>query len=128
MAEKNLVDEAYVNNPHEQRFTVADGDAGGPYPLTGLIVKWAMTPIDPSTGAFNPAVVTLEKNSGIGGEMTLIDGPNGIIDVNIDPADTAALAAIDYHFQLEVFDGGGANGVVTAEGTLTLLPNLVEVT
>lgn len=126
MAVRNLTDTAYLNNPHEQRFTVADGDAGGAFDLTGLLVKWAMVPVNPQSGAFNPTAISVQKVSSTAGHMTRVDDVNGIIQVNIFDSDTASLAAIAYRFQLEVFDSGGMDGVVVAEGELTLLTNLVE--
>ena len=39
----------------------------------------------------------------------------------------AALAATaDYHFEFEVFDSGGLNGVVVSDGTITLFANVVN--
>lgn len=130
MAVKNQTDEAYLNNPHTQEFPVVDDDSATtpkpPLDLTDREIKWGMVPIDPSTGLFATSPLTLQKTV-TGGGIVITDAANGECEVNIDDADTAGLNAGDYHFQLEVFDDAGENGVVVAEGTLTLLPNLQEV-
>ncbi len=128
MAVRDQTDEAFVNNPHTQRFTVLDDDASGspkpPLDITGLVLKWGMVPID-SSDNFATTPLTLDKST-TGGGVVIVDGPNGIADVNITPSDTVNLNPIDYYFEFEVFDIGGANGVVVATGTLTLIPNLVN--
>lgn len=128
MVEKDRVDEAYLNNLHTQRFTVVDSDSATvPSPaldLTGLVVKWGMIPID-ANGVFGTTPLTLDKST-TGGGITFFDATNGICDVAILPADTVSLAAREYYFELEVFDSGGLNGVVSATGILTLISNLVN--
>jgi hypothetical protein len=128
MVVKNQSDEAYVNNPHTQRFTVVDEDTGPstPLDLTNRVVKWGLSQIDPATGLFLTTPLVFEKSSLVGGEMTRVDDPNGIIEVNILDADTISVNPADYYFELEVFDSGGLNGVVVATGTLTLIGNLVN--
>lgn len=120
MAVENLTDRAFLNNTHVQAFTVAGVD------LTGRHVKWAMALIDPLTGAFDPDSPDLEKTNQTVGHMTDVDLPNGEIDVNIDPSDTALLAAAEYHFQLEVFDNLGEDGLVVSAGVLALEANILE--
>lgn len=119
MAVENLTDRFHLNNSHVQGYTVANID------LTGRVVKWALSVLD-AEGVFDPTVIDLEKTTDTPGDTTLVDGPTGQIDVNIDPADTLALAVGNYHFQLEVFDAGGNNGVVVSSGKATLVANLVE--
>lgn len=125
MVVKNLVDEAYANSPHTQRFTVLDDDAAGdpPLDLTGRVIKWGMVPFDEETGDFPETPLTLDYSIA-GGQVVITDGPAGEVDVNIPPADTTALSRIKYYFELEVFDAGGLNGVPVATGTLDLLRNL----
>jgi hypothetical protein len=120
MAIENLTDRVFVKNVHTIAFTVSNVN------LTGRHVKWAMCAIDPNTGLFNPSSPVLQKTNQTPGHMTDVDLPNGQIDVNIDDSDTALLPAIDYHFQLEVFDSAGDDGVVVSTGTLTLVPNILE--
>lgn len=120
MAIENLTDRAFLNNAHVQGFTVANID------LTGRHVKWAICLIDPETGDFDETDPALEKTNQTPGNMTLINGPTGEIDVNIDDSDTAALSAADYQFQLEVFDAAGADGVVVSAGVLTFVKNISE--
>jgi hypothetical protein len=123
MAVTGLTATAFQNNAVALAFTVADVD------LTGRVVRFAMSLIDPRTGLFDPTEPALTKDSEEAGHMTLVDGPNGEIDVNIEDVDTAqgsAVGAGDYQFQLEVFDANGANGVVVSEGVLTMRANIGE--
>lgn len=126
MAVKNQTDEAWVNNPHTQEFTVTEG--GSAKNLSGLVVRWGMVQLSAS-GDFAVSPLVLDYSTGTG-EVVIVDAPNGRVDVNIPAADTASLsppaAGLKFYFELEVFDAGGANGVVVATGTLTLLPNLVN--
>jgi len=127
MAVRDQKDEAFANNPHTQAITVVDDDqTGSPKPplnLTGRVAKWALTDIDPATGLYGTTPL-FEKKSTVGGQIVFTDAPAGKLDVNIVPADTAALPAADYYFELEIFDGSGLNGVVVATGTLTLFANV----
>lgn len=69
------------------------------------------------TGA---AVVTKALGSGV--EIT--DAAGGVIQVTLDPDDTAELPAGAYYHELELTDAGGA--VITlATGTLNLAANLL---
>lgn len=122
MAIENLTDRVFLDNAHEQAFTVAGID------LTGRVVKWSISLIDSSTGTFDPTLPLLEKTTDNVGDMTLVNGPTGEITVNIDALDTSAagITAADYHFQLEVFDGSGLNGVVVSTGTITFVDNITE--
>lgn len=127
MAVRDQKDEAFANNPHTQAFTITDDDQTGspkpPLDLTGRIAKWALTDIDPSTGLYSTTPL-FEKKSTTAGQIVFTDSPAGKLDVNILPADTAGLAAADYYFELEIFDGSGLNGVVVATGTHTLFANV----
>jgi len=129
MANREQEDEAFANNPHTQRYTLVDNDSTDapkpPLDLTDKIVKWALSEIDPSTGEYSTDAI-LEKTSDNPGEVVIIDALGGVVDVNIEDEDTAALSPNDYHFELEVFDDAGENGVVVADGVLTLFANVVN--
>ena len=125
MVVRDLIDEAFVGNKHTQRFTITDEDGSVPLDLTTLQIKWGMVPVN-SAGQFATTPLTLEKNNfGIGG-VVIVDGPNGIVDVEIDESDTANLTPTTYYFELEVQTSLGTDPVVVATGTLTLIPNLVN--
>lgn len=123
MAIENQKDRAFLNNAHEQRFTIAGVDT------TGRVLKWSISLIDEQTGQHDPDVLALEKSSAV----TPTDfvrqsetATESVVDVKIDDSDTAPLAAGAYHFELEVFDAAGENGVVVGAGTLTLVANNTE--
>ncbi len=120
MAIEGQVDRAFLNNGHEQAFTISGVN------LTSRHVKWAISLRDALTGVFDPAAPLLQKTNQTPGNMTDVDLPNGKITVNILPADTASLAAGEYEFQLEVFNNSGVDGVITSSGVLTLEANIVE--
>lgn len=128
MVVQDLIDKTFLNNLHTQRFTIVDSDSTTvPSPalnLTGLVIKWGMIPID-ANGVFGTTPLTLDKSTATSG-VTITDAANGICDVAILPADTVSLDAIEYYFELEVFDSGGLNGVVSATGIITLISNLVN--
>jgi len=123
MAIENLKDRVFLNNAHEQRFTIAGIDT------TGRVLKWSISLIDEQTGTWDPDVLALEKSSAVTPAVfvRVSEGPtDSVVDVVIAATETAPLAAGDYHFELEVFDGAGANGVVVSAGTLTFVPNNTE--
>lgn len=123
MAIENLKDRAFLNNAHEQRFTIAGIDT------TGRVLKWSISLIDSQTGTWDPNTLALEKSSAVtpAAFVRISEGPtDSVVDVVIADGDTATLDAGDYHFELEVFDGAGDNGVVVSAGTLTLAPNNAE--
>ncbi len=123
MAEKNLTDEMWAGNRKVQQFTVTDQDAAGvPLDITSLTLKWALSQIDPDTQIFSTTAI-LEKVTGTG--IIHTDATNGVAQVTLVEADTKNLTPADYHFELEVFDAT-PEGVVVAEGTLTINPNVVN--
>jgi len=121
MANENQKDRAFLNTSHEQRITIADID------VTGRVVKWAICAIDAATGSFDPTLPVLEKTTATGGiTIFAAAAAESTVDVLLMPADTVSLDAGNYHFQCEVFDGSGLNGVVVSTGKLTLVPNITE--
>ena len=123
MAIENQTDRFFIDNEHEQRFTIAGVDT------TGRVLKWSLSLIDPATGQWDPTTLALEKSSAVTpadfvrqSEAAL----ESVVDVLIHDSDTAALAAGAYHFELEVFDSGGDEGVVVSAGTATLVSNNAE--
>lgn len=124
MAETGLTDTIWAGNKRTMAFTVTDEDAGdgSPKDLTALTIKFALSSISPS-GQYSTEYL-VQKTSG-GGGITVTDATAGELEVDLDPADTASLGGRDVHFELEVFDGSG-EGVVVAEGTLTVKRNVVN--
>ena len=114
----------YANNLRTLRITVTDEDSvGSPSKdLTGLVVKWALSRQDTS-GNFLTAPI-LEKRSTTPTELTVTDAVNGIFEVYLVPADTAALVGT-FYWEAEVFDAT-PSGVVVATGTLEIVRNVVN--
>lgn len=128
MAVENLTDTMWVGNKRIQKFTVTDEDASGSpaKDLTGLTIKWALSNIDPNSGAISTTAV-LEKATG-GNGITITDAVNGKFEVTIDPGDTSDLAPGVYYFEAEVFDTtpDPDEPVVVATGKLTIKLNVVN--
>lgn len=73
--------------------------------LAGATIKWVL--YDEATEA---AVLT--KTTATPGDITDIDGLNGLFTVALAPADTANVAPGTYYHESEVIDSGGAVSVV----------------
>lgn len=127
MAKSGQDFEAFLRNVITLRFTVIDQDDAeeDPLDISGLVLKWGLVQVDPDTGAFADSPLVLQKTTSSG--ITITNGPGGVCEVAIEDEDTEDLSPGTYYHQLEVFSGAGEDGVVVAEGTLTLKANLVEV-
>lgn len=122
MAIETNVDRAFLNNAHEQEFTIVGIDT------TGRVIKWAASVMD-ADDIFDATSPDLEFSSAVTAAMfvRVSEGPtDSTVRFVLDDSDTAALAAGRYHFQLEVFDSGGNNPVVVATGVLTFILNIAE--
>ncbi len=128
MAVKNQIDEMWAGNRHVQRIgPITDEDAvGSPVKdLSVFALEWVLSAIDPATNLYSaePLVCKTEASG-----ITFPDGSggvDGIVDVTLVAGDTSALAPGKYHFELEAFDAT-PEGVVLAEGTLTILSNVLS--
>lgn len=122
MVKKAQDDEFYANNLRTFRFTLTNEDDGGdPLDLTGLELKWAMSRVS-EDGVYSTKAVVEKCTED--STITIIDAPNGIIELSLTPTDTENLSGIFYH-QLEVFDGA-SSAIVVAEGTFTILRNIIN--
>lgn len=124
MAEESLLDRFFLQNAHEQRFTISNVD------VTGRVMKWGLSALLPDgTFSTTPDVQLTTTAQPAQFVTQSASASESVVDVTINPSDIpqASLAPGNYHFQLEVFDASGDNGVVVAAGTATLVANLVEV-
>lgn len=115
--------EVFARNAFLLDFTVTDGDAdGAPLDLTGLTVKWALSAAPRGAPGWTTTRL-VEKVSPAGG-VTIVDATAGVLTVQVNGADTAALLG-RYRHELEVFDGAGEAWVV-AGGFITFRANIVN--
>jgi len=84
---------------------VEDGQ-GDPVDITGSSIVWVM-----QRQTYNTTQPRIEKSTPIG--IDVLDGPAGIFQVRLDPADTLGLPAGNYLHEAEVTDSGGQVSVVT---------------
>lgn len=124
MVVANLTDAIYAGNRRIQRFTVTDEDTSGSpaYDLTGLVVKYALARFG-TNGEPLRSNPLLDFSSAVA-QVTITDAANGIVEVELLPADTVDLTPADYYFELEVYNGAETEGVVVATGTLTVRTNV----
>lgn len=88
--------EVYQGDAVTLHITVRDRD-GDPVDLAAPVptaITWAL-----SRSAGAPALVS---KSLAGGTVTIVDAPNGVIGVDVLPADVAALAAGCYHHEIKL--------------------------
>ena len=93
-----------------RRFTVTITDAAGQAKdLTGAtVVDWALTDLSPTEGA---ATKLIEKSLGSGVGITA--PTQGQVQIEVDEAETASLAAGDYYHEARVVDAIGDTDSVT---------------
>jgi hypothetical protein len=99
--------------------TILDETTGSVMNLLGVTARWAASPGIPRR--FSPtAVITKETGAGI--EIT--NAAQGILRIDLDPADTQDLAG-DFYHELQITDSSG--GVSTPlSGLLTITRQLVR--
>ena len=124
MVVENLKDRMYAGNKRIFRFTVTNPDASGSpaLDLTPFELRWALSQSD-ALGNYSTTPV-LEKTT-TGGGIVKTDASNGECEVTLVSADTVALAAGIYYFELEVVDGS-SEVVTVATGTITILADVVN--
>ena len=101
---------------HKLRFTIKD-ELGAVVDVTGATFEWGLAEYssnDPLEGFSGPTLIS--KSTGLG--ITIIDALNGLVDVDLDPADTDDLVGIYYH-ELEMTLGGKITTVAVGLGTIT---------
>lgn len=119
MATRGLTDSYYALNRHVKRFTVVDSDNGNAaLNLTSRVVRFTL-----SRGSGEAPF--LSKTSPHA-DISFPDAVNGVVDVAITETEIDNCYAGPLLFQLEVLTTLGTQPVVVAEGTDTILPNLVE--
>lgn len=130
MAKTGQDDTMYVGNKRTFRYTVVDEDVVGepaldltPFATNPADIKWTLSQISPDGVILKDSPV-VEKKRTTGG-VTITDAPNGVCEVDVVGADTAALQAGSYHTELELFDAFGES-VVVAKGTQTLAVNVTN--
>lgn len=117
MSETNSTLTFFAGNYHKLSFTITDEDNGGALNLTGLTLKWAMTP---GTIAKYSKTPKLEKTP------TVTDAVGGLCEVVILSADTGGATGIgpaSYYWELEATDGTGELTVL-AVGQIDLKLNV----
>ena len=124
MVVENLKDRIYAGNKRILRYTIANLDASGSpaLDLTPFELRWALSQSD-ALGNYSTTPV-LEKTT-TGGGIVKTDASNGECEVTLVSADTVALAAGIYYFELEVVDGS-SEVVTVATGTITILADVVN--
>lgn len=124
MVQTGLSDAMFAGNVRELEYTIVDEDNdGAPLDVTGYRIKWAISALA-ADGSFSTTPV-LAKDSNVLGEIVKEDPTNGVVVVNLEPADTAALGGRTFYLELEVFDPFDAP-VVVATGTLEIRRNVVN--
>lgn len=90
--------------------------------ITAAAFTWALSKADPNNPPIpapkGAAVVTKTVGSGI----TITDGPNGVLEVQILPADTETIDGAYYH-ELQMTLGGAVSTV--AFGNVTIYKDLI---
>lgn len=104
-------------------FTVNQQDDSGPENITGAAMTFALSKQDASATSPKPSGAALVTKT-VGSGITIVDGPNGRADVALVPADTAAMKAGVFYYELQVVLGGITATV--AYGAVTILGDLVE--
>lgn len=98
----------------DQHITLFAGDSKK---LTFTITDEQGGALDISGAVFNYKIGEIEKSGAV------TDGPNGIVTVKLDPADTASLPTVVVH-ELEMTDPIG-NVSTVFHDTITIQPTLI---
>lgn len=119
MAVQNPTVTIHSGDDKRLNYTVKDG-AGAVVVITGATLKWGLS--RKKTGEVAPIggeIVSKSTGSGI----TITDGDNGELRVDLDAADTAPLRGSHYH-ELEMVLGGKRSTL--AYGQVEILVDLLE--
>lgn len=123
MTDVNQNDTFYANNKRKLKFTITNKDVtpNVPLDLTGMIVRWAMSRFGTS-GDYSTTSVLRKDNDALGGVAVIGSATDGVVEVTIEPEDTASLSG-NFYQELEVVDGSG-DPVVVATGKLIIKKNV----
>jgi hypothetical protein len=94
---------------------ITDTD-NAPVDITNDIVRWQLA----KTVTDRPPLLAKSVGDGI----TIVDGPQGRFEVQLDPDDTLPLKG-QYYFEAEISDGGGFVATVVA-GSVLINPALID--
>jgi hypothetical protein len=117
----------YRKNRVTLKLQVLDEDTVGEPPLniTGFVVKYAVARLS-EDGTPIVATPLIDWRSDVQTTKVVLTAPaTGLVEVRMLSADNDALTPRDYYHELEVFDAFG-EPVVSMSGTLTVLPNVVN--
>lgn len=98
-------------------------DDSGPENITGAAITFALSKQDAASTSPKPSGTALVTKT-VGSGITIVNGPNGRADVVLAPADTAALKAGAYYYEVQVVISGST--ATTHYGQITVLGDLVE--
>lgn len=126
MAVENQSDSMFAGNRHILRWASIDDGSGGVLDLTNRVVKFSLTHVKDGVPLKTPILDFSSEDASpqVTIPNPIVGGPH--VEVELVPADTAALAAkeTDYYCELEVFDAGSTNPVVVSTHTQTIKPNV----
>lgn len=105
MTKRNQYFEMHAGETVDLNVVVTDKATKSRKNLAGAAITWVLY-----DEAAESAVLT--KSTATVGDITNIDGLNGLFTVALAPADTANVAPGTYYHESEVIDSGGAVSVV----------------
>lgn len=121
MAIQNPTIEIFSGDTKRLTYTVKDS-AGVVIDISGGAFRWALSRLKPDETTPVPVGDALFTKS-VGSGITITDGPNGELRVDLAPADTEDLTGSHYH-ELEMILGGSTSTV--AYGQMDIRTDLLE--
>lgn len=124
----------YAGEHKVLRFTVVnESEAGEPaFDISGELIRFSLTTFDadfPNQPSLDAPLVDL-NSSDDPTQVVITDGPNGLVEVTLLPANTATLADTlvedkpnRYNMQLEIVTSG-TEPIVATDGELTIARNV----
>lgn len=87
--------------------------------ITGAVLGWALARQDPSTTTAQPIPGTTLVTKSVGSGITITDGPNGELEIDIASSDTVGfIAPLEYYHELQMTLGGDVTTLVFGKITL----------
>ncbi len=99
MSVQNALIEMFSGDSKILRYTVKDG-SGAVIDITGAAFRWGLFKLDTDEStptAKNSTVLTPPGEKTVGSGIVITDAANGVLEVTLDPADTAPLKGSFYH-------------------------------